>query len=180
MACMGGYSHAAEPYKGMMSTFRRLTGLNQVQGKETTDIPEELYDKILLEIKKQRITNMAEITPPKIKEILKKLKSNKFYEHIPHIINKLNGLPMPYLSPELEEKLKQMFKQTQAPFLRHSNKRKNYLSYSYVIHKFLQLLGHDELLQHFSLLKSSEKLSDQDRIWKLICEDLNWEYIPSR
>ena len=158
---------------------RRLTGLNQVQGKETTDIPEELYDNILLEIKKQRITNMADITPSKIKEILKKLKCNKFYEHIPHIIHKLNGLPMPQISPELEERLKQMFKQTQAPFLRHSNTRKNYLSYSYVIHKFLQLMGHDELLPFFSILKSREKLSEQDKIWSKICADLNWEFIPS-
>ena len=33
--------------------------LSQVQGKETTDIPEEVFDRILLEIKKQRIDNMS-------------------------------------------------------------------------------------------------------------------------
>ena len=49
-----------------------------------------MYDKILLELKKERITNMVDITKNKIKEILKKLKFNKYYEHIPHIINKLN------------------------------------------------------------------------------------------
>lgn len=156
-----------------------ILGLNQVQGKETTDIPEELYDKILFEIKKQRIGNMTEITPSKIKDILKRLKMNKYYEHTPHIINRLNGLPMPYLSPELEERLKQMFKQTQTPFLKHSARRKNFLSYSFVIHKFLQLLGHDELLVYFQLLKSRDKLQEQDRIWKKICEDLDWEFIPS-
>lgn len=97
---------------------------------------------------------MAELTHNKVKDILKRLKQNKFYEHIPHIIHRLNGMQMPHLTPELEDKLKQMFKLIQTPFLKHSPSRKNFLSYSYVIHKFLQLLEKDEYLPYFSLLKS--------------------------
>ena len=59
------------------------------------------------------------------------------------------------------------------------NNRKNFLSYSYVLHKFCELLEYDNLLPHFPLLKSREKLQQQDNIWKLICKDLNWEFIPS-
>ena len=111
---------------------------------------------ILLEIKKQKITNMADLTYNKLKEILKKLKMNKYYEHSAHILNKLNGLPIPHFEPELEEKLRTMFKMIQSPFLKHAPvKRKNFLSYSYVIHKFLQLLGRDEYLKNFSLNKLS-------------------------
>ena len=154
--------------------------LNQIQGKETTDIPEEIYDKILMEIKKQRITNMTDITYDKMKKILKQLKIHKYYEHIPHIINRLNGLPMPNFSPELEEKLRSMFKQIQTPFLKHSPaKRKNFLSYSYVLKKFLQLLEKDEFLIYFQLLKSRDKLASQDKIWKSICEEVGWQFIPS-
>lgn len=153
--------------------------LSQMQGKETTDIPEEVYDKILLEIKKQKITNMALITPKKIREILRKLQINK-YEHIPHILNRLTGKPMMQMSPELEEKLRNMFKLIQAPFLRHApSSRKNFLSYSYVLHKLLQLLGEDDFLACCSLLKSKDKLLVQDQIWKRICEELNWDFIPS-
>ena len=77
---------------------------------------------------------------------------NKYYEHIPHILNKLNGLPIPHFEPELEEKLRTMFKMIQSPFLRHApSERKNFLSYSYVLHKMCQLLGKDEYLQNFSL-----------------------------
>ena len=152
--------------------------LNQIQGKETTEIPPQLYDNIMNEIKILRI-RLNELTPDIVKEILKRLDCNKYYEHIPHIINKLNGKPMPILSPDLEERLKQMFKQTQTPFLKYSQNRKNFLSYSVVIHKFLQLLGHDELLVYFPLLKSREKLAEQDKIWKQICNDLGWEFIPS-
>jgi hypothetical protein len=154
--------------------------LNQIQGKETTEIPEEIYDKILLEIKKQRITNMADLTYAKVKRILKQLKVHKYYEHIPHIIHRLNGLPMPNFTPELEEKLRNMFKQIQTPFLKHSPpSRKNFLSYSYCLHKSLQLLEKDEFLKYFSLLRSREKLAGQDKIWKSICMDVGWEYIPS-
>ncbi len=107
---------------------------------------------ILLEIKKQKITNMADLNAKKLKEILKKLRMNKYYEHIPHILNKLNGLPIPHFEPELEEKLRSMFKMIQAPFLKHAPAtRKNFLSYSYCLHKMMQLLGRDEYLMSFGL-----------------------------
>ena len=123
---------------------------------------------------------MADLTHSKVKEILKKLRSNKYYEHVPHIINRLNGLPMPNLTPDLEEKLRNMFKQIQTPFLKYSPPgRKNFLSYSYVLHKFIQLLGKDEYLPFFALLKSREKLFIQDSIWKQICEELGWDFIRS-
>ena len=154
--------------------------LNQIQGKETTDIPEEVFEAILAELKKQRISDFKTITRQKIKEILKKLKVNKYYEHIPFILNRITGNPNPYLSVELENKLKEMFALIQVPFLRHAPLiRKNFLSYSYVLHKFIQLLGQDSLLQYFPLLKSREKLMQQEVIWRKICEDLNWRFIRS-
>lgn len=154
--------------------------LNQIQGKETTDIPEEVFDKILLELKIQRITEKKEITRQKIKDILKKLKINKYYEHIPYIMNRITGIPNPNLTPELEEKLRNMFKEIQVPFLKHSPlNRKNFLSYSYVIHKFIQIFGKTEYLKYFPLLKSREKLHQQEEIWKKICKDLNWTFIRS-
>jgi len=154
--------------------------LNQIQGKETTEIPEEVYDKILMEIKKHRITNMANLSYDKVKRILKQLKAHKYYEHIPHIINRLNGLPMPSFSPELEEKLRNMFKHIQTPFVKNQPvQRKNFLSYSFVLNKFLQLLDKDEYLVYFPLLKSRDKLAAQDKIWCKICEEVGWQFIPS-
>jgi len=154
--------------------------LNQIQGKETTDIPESVFDQIMLELKKQRITNTKDLTGKKIKEILKKLKINKYYEHIPYIMNRITGVPNPNLSPELEETLRNMFKEIQVPFLKHAPLvRKNFLSYSYVIHKFIQILDKPEYLKFFPLLKSREKLHQQEEIWKKICKDLNWKFIRS-
>ena len=133
-----------------------------------------------MEIKKQKISNMADLNLNKIKEILKRLGLNKFYEHSVHIMNRLNGLPMPNLSPELEEKLRAMFRQIQPLFVKyaHSN-RKNFLSYAYVIRKFIQLLEKDQYLVNFPLLKSRSVLHEQDQVWKKICEELKWEFIAS-
>ena len=154
--------------------------LNQIQGKETTDIPENVFDEIMLELKKQRITNIKDIKKTKIKEILKKLKINKYYEHIPYILNRITGIPNPNLSQDLEDKLKNMFREIQVPFLKHSPlQRKNFLSYSYVLHKFIQLLGKDEYLEYFPLLKSRDKLHQQEQIWKNICDELGWKFIRS-
>lgn len=154
--------------------------LNQVQGKETTEIPEDIFISIIIEIKKQKITNMATLTKKKIKDILKKLKINKYYEHIPHIIHRLNGIPTPHMTPELEDKIRHMFCMIQIPFLKYSPAtRKNFLSYSYCLHKMMQLLEKDQYLESFPLLKSREKLHQQDQIWKKICEDIGWDFIPS-
>ena len=123
---------------------------------------------------------MAKLQPTKVREILKKLKLNKYYEHVPHIINRLNGLPAPIMTRQMEEKLRIMFKEIQTPFIKHCPKdRKNFLSYSYVLHKFVQLLELDEFLVCFPLLKSREKLHQQDLIWQKICQDLKWEFIKS-
>lgn len=166
------------------ANYRRLNHLSewlaQCQGVETTDIPDEVFDMILLEIKKERITNMAQLTHAKIKSLLKKLRLNKYYEHIPHILHKLTGMPMLHLSPVLEEKLRGMFKELQGPFLKHAPRnRKNFLSYSYCLHKLLQLLEFDHLSVHFPLLKSREKLHACDMVWKACCEELGWEFIKS-
>jgi hypothetical protein len=153
---------------------------NQVQGKESTDIPDEIFEKILIEIKKEKITDLKKITYLKMRDILKRLRINKYYEHINYIINRINGIPTPQFSPELEDKLCNMFRSIQAPFLKHCPKdRKNFLSYSYVLYKFFQILGLNEYLKYFPLLKSREKLYVQDQIWKKICIDLNYKIIPS-
>jgi hypothetical protein len=153
---------------------------NQVQGKESTDIPNDVFEKILNEIKKEKIIDTKKITYSKMREILKRLRINKYYEHINYIINRINGIPTPQFSPELEEKLCSMFRDIQGPFLKHCPKdRKNFLSYSYVLYKFFQILGLNEYLKFFPLLKSREKLYIQDQIWKKICEELNYKVIPS-
>ena len=148
--------------------------------QENTEIPQSVVDAVKAEFKKARATTRAEIKPTKVREFLKKLKLNKWYEHTNAICNILNGVPPPKLSSDLEDRLKAMFAEIQGPFEKNCPpNRKNFLSYGYTLYKFCELLGEDALLRYFPLLKSSEKLYAQDQIWKKICKDLSWEYIPS-
>ena len=177
-------SYKDPPREVSYFAYKRINHFNewlaQFQAKESTEIPEEVYEQIIKELNKEKIINTIKLSPDKLRDILKKLKYNKYYEHVPHIINHLNGVPAPSMSRNTEEKLRMMFKEIQTPFVKYCPKdRKNFLSYSYVLHKFCELLSMDEYLECFPLLKSREKLQQQDNIWEKICWDLQWEYIPS-
>lgn len=154
--------------------------INQFQAKEITTVPQTIISELTLELKKQKITKRGDITHKKVKELLKKLGYNKYYEHIPYITTRLNGIKPPVMSNELEAKLRSMFHMIQKPFDNSCpEERTNFLSYSYVLYKFCELLGEDEYLQFFPLLKSREKLYKHDKIWKTITAELNWEFIPT-
>jgi len=157
--------------------------LNQLQAKENTTIPPKIIKDLTDEFKKYNITDKKIITPVLVKNYLKKLRYNKYYEHIPTIINELCGIDAPKLTPEFEEQLKIMFDEIQVPFEKYSKivspDRKNFLNYNYIFYKMCELLNKDEFLNCFPLLKSREKLYEHDLIWKGICNDLRWEFIPS-
>jgi len=177
-------SYKDPPREVSYYAYKRINHFNewlaQFQAKESTEIPPEVFDMILLELKKERILDTKNIKQTKVREILKKLKQNKYYEHVPHIINRLNGQNAPIMNREVEEKLRYMFKEIQPSFVKHCPAgRNNFLSYSYVLYKFCELLELDEYLSCFPLLKNRDKLYVQDKIWELICNDLRWQYIKS-
>jgi uncharacterized Zn finger protein (UPF0148 family) len=154
--------------------------LNQFQGKESTIIPVEVMNEVICEIKKRRIQNVAELGEKEIREILKKIGRSKYYEHGTHIISRLNGNPPPTITPEIEEKIRTMFQEIQAPFLIYCpDDRTNFLSYSYILYKFFELLELDEYKIYFPLLKSRDRLISHDEIWQKICDYLKWEFIRS-
>jgi hypothetical protein len=152
--------------------------LAQFQGKETTQIPLDVIENIKLQIKKERI-ELSQITNAKTKEVLKKLGYNKYYEHIPFIKDKL-GIKPPIMSPELEETLCNLFIELQAPYSKYCpDDRVNFLNYYYTAYKLCELLGENQYLSYFPMLKDREKRIEQDTIWKKICEELDWEFMPT-
>ena len=177
-------SYKDPPREVTYYAYKRINHFNewlaQFQAKESTEIPDEVFGEIIDELKKERISNTENLKPAKIREILKKLKHTNFYEHVPYILNRINGKTAPVMSREIEEKLRFMFKEIQSSFVKHCPKtRSNFLSYSYVLYKFCELLELDDYLQCFPLLKNRDKLYNQDKIWGLICADLQWQYIRS-
>ena len=152
--------------------------LAQFQAKETTLIPEQVIENIKNQVKKERIT-IQELTNKKTKEILKNLGYNKYYEHIPFIKEKL-GIKPPVMSQELEEKLCNLFTEIQPVYAKYCPRdRVNFLNYYYTIYKLCELLGERQFLSYFPMLKDREKRMEQDAIWKNICRDLDWEFVPT-
>jgi hypothetical protein len=155
--------------------------LNQFQAKQSPEIPDEVYHDIINELNKNRITDFSQINKIRMKAILKKLGYNSYYEHVHYIINKLSNLPPPKITRDMEKIFIKMFKKIEEPWRIYKQPdRKNFLSYSYVLYKFCELLELDHLLEFFSLHKAQNKLMENDVIWKKICNHIGWEYIDSQ
>jgi hypothetical protein len=175
-------SYKEPPKEVCFYAYKRINHFKEIiaqfQGKETTQIPPEVIENIKQQIKKERI-DISQITNIKTKEILKKLSYNKYYEHIPYIKEKL-GIKPPIMSVEFEDTLFNLFMELQAPYSKFCpDDRVNFLNYYYTAYKLCELLGETQYLEHFPMLKDREKRIDQDNIWKKICEELDWEFIPT-
>jgi hypothetical protein len=161
--------------------------LRRFQAKENRSIPQEILDKVLLEANKERVQDLNTLTEDKIKRYLKKLNLNDYYDNVIGIINRINGRPPFTLTSEVEDKIKIMFQQIQDPYDKFKPAgRKNFLSYSYTLHKFFQILGLHEFAKYFPLLKSTDKLRQQDDIFKKIVGFMSekdpvtkWVFYPS-
>ena len=165
-------------------SYKRINHFNdwllQIQGKEGKSVPDEVCEQVSLILARENITDMTKVTNQKVRDILKSLRMNKMYDHVTQITCRVTGRDPPRISVDAEEKCRLMFIAIQAPFERHCPaERKNFLSYPYCLFKFLELLECTELLPLFVLLKGKDKLYKQDVIFKKICKDLNWEFIPS-
>jgi len=175
-------SYKEPPKEACFYAYKRINHfreiLAQFQAKETTQIPEEVLENIKNQIRKERI-ELSQLNNKKAKEILKKLGYNKFYEHIPFIKDKL-GIKPPVMTQELEESLCNLFMEIQGPYAKFCpDDRVNFLNYYYTVYKLCELLDQVQFLPYFPMLKDREKRIEQDDIWKKICGELNWEFVPT-
>lgn len=154
--------------------------LSQLQAKESTNIDKEIFDKIYAELNKEKYIDRSKLKTDQVLQILKKLGLSKYYEHCSYITNQISGRPPLNIEPDIEEKAINMFKEVQGPWMKYGmNDRSNFFSYPYILFKFFQLLEKDEYLPELRLLKTREKLREQDEVWKKICEELKWEFIST-
>jgi len=152
--------------------------LSQFQAKETTQIPEEIIGNIRARIKKERI-QQCELDYDKMREILRKLGYNKYFEHIQYI-NSLLGIKPPIMSEELHDTLCVLFIEIQKPWATHCPpNRTNFFNYAYTLYQLCTLLDQVQYLPFIPMMKDREKQLEQDMIWKKVCCDLDWEFCPT-
>ena len=153
--------------------------LSQFQAKETTQIPEEVIDAIRARIKKERIKDMSLINYDKMRDILRKLGFNKYFEHIQYI-NSQFGIKPPIMNEELHETLCVLFIEIQKPWAVHCPaNRTNFFNYTYTLYQLCVLLDQTQYLPYIPMMKDREKQLEQDMIWKKVCNDLDWEFFPT-
>ena len=153
--------------------------LSQFQAKETTQIPEDVIEAIKARIKKERIKDMSLINYDKMRDILRKLGFNKYFEHIQYI-NSLFGIKPPIMNEELHETLCVLFIEIQKPWATHCPaNRTNFFNYTYTLHQLCVLLDQTQYLPYIPMMKDREKQLEQDMIWKKVCHDLDWQFVPS-
>jgi hypothetical protein len=154
--------------------------LSQFQAKETTQIPADVIDTIKRRIKKERIQDMvSEINYEKMREILKKLGYNRYFEHIQYI-NSILGIKPPVMSDELQDTLCVLFIEIQEPWAIHCPAyRTNFFNCTYTLYQLCVLLDQTQYLPFIPMMKDREKQLEQDMVWKKVCDTLDWEFVPT-
>ena len=153
--------------------------LCQVQGRETKHIPDTVLDGVRGELRKMRLTDMDQVEFSQVDDILHRLGLTSYYDHTVTITSLVTGREVSAMSPETEAQIQDMFMQVQRPWLLHKPEdRTNFLCYRYVLHQLCRLLDLDDFLPRFRLLKSPARNADLDKVWKLICRDLGWDFYP--
>ena len=118
---------------------------------------------------------------------MKNINHHEYYENVINIINRINGRPKFELNESTKNLLRTMFKKIQEPFNKYKPpNRKSFFSYPYILHQFFKILGLNEYCEYFPLLKSEDKLRNQDEIFKKVVDELsktdneiNWIFYPT-
>lgn len=178
------YSDQLDASNKRAFTYKRISHfietLSSAQGKQRSSVPDNVIAAVQQEIKKHRLTEET-VTGEHVRQFLKRIGQPKYYESSRYIVNTIRGRNDYEIPRDVEEKLVRMFVKIQASFERLGVKgRTNFLRYTYVIYKMLELLGETEYMHLFPLLKSSSKIAQHDVIWRTICEDVGWTFKPTR
>lgn len=153
--------------------------LAQFQAKETTQIPDDVIKMIKDRIKKERITDYSSINYDVMRDLLRKLGLNKYFEHIQYI-NSLFGIKPPVMNEDLHETLCILFIEIQKPWAIHCPaNRTNFFNYTYTLYQLCVLLDQTQYLPYIPMMKDREKQLEQDMIWKKVCKSLDWQFFPT-
>lgn len=173
----------SDDYEMTTFSYKRISHfedcLKQIQGKESYVVPDADMQRIMQELHTQRVTDLDHITPALVRDVVKRLRLRKAYDHVIQIVSRLTGRKPQRLSAEAEDRCRAMFMRMNPAFDRNCpHDRKNFLSYNYVLFRCLHLMGLHSMLPSIALLKGREKLLFADQIFAKICADLGWTFVP--
>lgn len=111
---------------------------------------------------------------------MKNMGLSSYYIYIYSLLEKITGIPIPEIPSAKQEQIKYMFSCILIPFRKLKPKnRKSLIRYNYILLKFCEMLKLDYIIPYLPQLKCEKKKREQDDMWKLICDELRWDYISS-
>jgi hypothetical protein len=166
--------------------------IEAVQGKgpEENNMPEEVYEQIVAEIRNNNM-ELGKVTREDVRKIFRKLRLQRYLDNFETVFDRIKNQPPiqpPQLPDYMVKEIRNMYSQY---YIFYKNtcatpdgRIRSPLSHYYCLKKIIEILEHrngepprfDNLI---SYLRSREKLRNQDRTWKLVCDALNWEFIES-
>lgn len=112
-----------------------------------------------------------------IVENLTTLGLRKFSKYVVLIESRLRKIPVPAIPLQVENRLCTMFLIIVDPYERHKPaSRKHFISYAYCAWQFCRIEKLPHHLPYFRLLKDEKKIMQQDHVFKLVCDELSWEF----
>lgn len=165
------------PYKKIGHCIEKL---NQFLCKNNANVPSEIFTILEEEIKKHGM-HKKYITTSFLEKMLKKHQLSDYYENTMYIYSKITGNPPQTITRDEYELVLKMFTEAEELFEKKYKpiSRNNFLKYTFVLNKIFFTINRSDIAPHFKLLKSPQKMKDQEKIWKQICGDLGWKYHSS-
>lgn len=145
-------------------------------------LPEYVYHIVKKELENRQVSNLTKVTPMDVRTILRDNRLNRFYEHVYQIMERVTGKSF-RIQPTKEQKRTFiiMFAMMQNPWEKHKIPQiQSFPSFALIVYKFCQITRNYELMNttfkicFWSILK----LEYFDCLWKKICAELNWPFIP--
>lgn len=162
-------------------TYRPVTHLDEtmkhIEGAEAFVVPPEDLERVMVVLRSRRVAP-EDVTLPMIREICDKLKDIKV-ENAVQYYSRLSGRAPRRMTAYMKEQMRIMFHTQEVPFRKYRADRINNLSFPYTLYKYCELLGYWEMLESLPLLRGPMNLSHHDAILKKVCEDVDWEFIPT-
>ena len=164
--------------KVVQHTYRRITHFTAVlDALMTRKPPAPLLNAVRREMQKQRV-DPARLTHARLRELMHATKMQEHYPLAPTLLAHVKGHEMPRLGAEEIRKLHAMFGEVQHAFDEVigfvDRKRRNFVSYPFLLRMCLLHLGRADLAAHLLLLKTPEKQRKQVCIWNAIAKYLKW------
>lgn len=166
--------------------------INQFQGKQNCKIPDTVYQQLEEQFLKHNLLHGDNTTPKEIRYakvqkehillFLKELRQDKHYENVNYIYSQLTGIRCPDIS-HIEEQLMTDFDTLVNLYIKKFKyerkiQRKSFMNIHYV---FYQLLNKNKFFckkEEFNILKTIDRKTFHDDVFKELFEELGWNHVP--